>query len=575
MCSISYNILSMSLTRTHIAFLGIISVFTGLVWPGTHSRDILLSYLMTDARWIAYAILIALILAFTLASLRKWYWYKISVILTVVGIVVLGLMTFLGHISAMKTGELAYGVSWWWIFLIIGSILLLLSYRRSDLIQDESQFSDVVDTIIGMVWGFALACIAGILILSSLSFFSRGQSHEILSRMYVSSEIESLSGDVRSIDMGKLLPSILYDRGNDSLLTSISSSSGTSWKLIQKGMISTGTLKAGQKPLFMWGDVYSKDMNNYVYSGGRLLLGSRISEWEKSIVYKEANTIHMIYENGTKNIEYKWIISSPLVLSKDRSTLAWTSGKIGEKRIIKNGIPLEPTYSKIENIALSWNWQSIVALAISGSGRSIIKNGVLAGILPPEYISGSYISNGSHFLYIIEKNGIKKVVHDMEVVSRDLTEVREVFLEEDGWSYAYFGRPLGEERYCLFTRYKGNLCWLQGYMNPVLWADGGSLIFAWKKENIWSIYRNADEIIKNTGYMANTIAYDYVFFDTTNPRSYLFIQRDPSTWLYTYRKNGILLPWTWKDISTEVSFGYDSHILTAAQDASGWKILEL
>lgn len=56
----------------------------------------------------------------------------------------------------------------------------------------------------------------------------------------------------------------------------------------------------------------------------------------------------------------------------------------------------------------------------------------------------------------------------MEVVSRDLTEVREIFLEEDGGSYAYFGRPIGEDRYCLFTRYKGNLCGLQGYMNPTL-----------------------------------------------------------------------------------------------------------
>ncbi len=481
----------------------------------------------------------------------------------------------MGRISNMKTGEMASGMSWWWIFLIIGSILLLLSYRRGDLIQEETQFSDAVDTIIGMVWGFALACIAGILILSSLSFFTRGQSHDILSRMYISGEIYTLSGGVRSVALSETLPSLLYDRGDDSLLTSISSWSGVSWKLVQKGMISTGTLKLGQTPFLMEGSIYSRDTHNSVYSGGRLLLGSRISEWEKSIVYKEGGKIHIIYENGSRNIEYKGILGNPLVLSKDRSTLIWTTGKIGERYLVKNGVSLEPSYTKIENLTLSSNWQSIVALVSSGSEKSIIKNGVLVGILPQEYISWSYISNGSHFLYVTEKNGIKKIIHDMEVVSRDLTEVREIFLEEDGGSYAYFGRPIGEDRYCLFTRYKGNLCGLQGYMNPTLWADGGSIVFAWKKDGIWKIYRNTDEIIKNTGYTASRVGYDYVFFDTTNPRSYLFIERDPSTWFYTYRKNGILLSWTWKDVSTEVAFGYDSHILTAAQDSSGWKILEL
>lgn len=102
----------MSLTRTHIAFLGIISVFTGLVGPGTRSGDILLSYLMTDMRWIAYAILIALILAFTLASTRKWSSYRISVSLTIIGIIALGIITLMGRISNMKTGEMASGMSW-------------------------------------------------------------------------------------------------------------------------------------------------------------------------------------------------------------------------------------------------------------------------------------------------------------------------------------------------------------------------------------------------------------------------------------------------------------------------------
>jgi hypothetical protein len=76
-------------------------------------------------------------------------------------------------------------------------------------------------------------------------------------------------------------------------------------------------------------------------------------------------------------------------------------------------------------------------------------------------VSGSYISNGAHSLFVTEKEGIKKVIHDMEVVSRDLQEVRETFIEEDGGSYTYFGRPIGENTYCIFTRYRGNLCGLE------------------------------------------------------------------------------------------------------------------
>jgi hypothetical protein len=91
----------------------------------------------------------------------------------------------------------------------------------------------------------------------------------------------------------------------------------------------------------------------------------------------------------------------------------------------------------------------------------IVKNGIAIGTLPSEALTGSYKSNGAHSLFIIEKNGVKKVIHDMEGVSRDLASVRETFLEEDGGSYAYFGKPIGEETYCLFTRYQRNLCGLE------------------------------------------------------------------------------------------------------------------
>ena len=565
----------MSLTRTHIAFLGIISVFTGLIWPGTRSGSELLSYLMTDMRWLVYGILIAMILAFALAAMRKWSLYRLSVILIIVGVIGLGVLTLIGQVSSMRSGSIAWGFAWGWIFLIIGALLLGMSYRSRDIDTEETAFSDAVDTIIGMVWGFALACIAGILILSSLSFFSRGQSHDILKRMYASGEITMLSGGVRSVWSSARMPIYMYDRGWDSLLSVEMSGSGNIWTLVREGKTSTGMLKSGLTPLLLGGSVYAIDSSGYAYSWGKLILGSRLSGGSKAIVHRRDGSVEVIHESGRDTLTYTGIISAPVVLSQDQSTLVWVESQSSGKMIVSNGKPIGDRYEKVEKIDISRSGQSIVALIWSGSESLLVKNGTVIGTLPENTLSGSYKSNGSHTLFITIQDNVKKVSHDMEVVSKDLQEVRETFLEEDGGSYAYFGRPIGEDTYCLFTRYKGNLCGLEGYMNPVLWADGGSIVFAGKKDGIWSIYRNGDILVRDTGYNAKNIDYDYVYFDVTNPRTYLFIERDPSTGLYSYRKNGILLPWKWKDVSTDVSFWYDSHILTAAQDEVSWKMLEL
>ena len=85
----------MSLTRTHIAFLGIISLFTGIIGPGTYTGDILLSYLMTDVRWIIYVILIGLIVAFALAATRSWMMYRFTVIFIILALIAVATLTYL------------------------------------------------------------------------------------------------------------------------------------------------------------------------------------------------------------------------------------------------------------------------------------------------------------------------------------------------------------------------------------------------------------------------------------------------------------------------------------------------
>ena len=94
----------MPLTRTHIAFLGIISIFTGIIGPGVRAGQEMLSYLMTDIRALAYGMLIALILAFFLAALRKWRLYRICIVLIILSIVTLAILTATLPLESIKTG---------------------------------------------------------------------------------------------------------------------------------------------------------------------------------------------------------------------------------------------------------------------------------------------------------------------------------------------------------------------------------------------------------------------------------------------------------------------------------------
>ncbi len=133
--------------------------------------------------------------------------------------------------------------------------------------------------------------------------------------------------------------------------------------------------------------------------------------------------------------------------------------------------------------------------------------------------------NGTDSIYAAEQDGSIELVYDGAIIDRKFDEIREIFLDADSSGYVYFGRPLGEQSYCLYTRYRGNLCGLTGYMDPRPSPDGTSIVYAGLKDGNWGIYRNAIPIIRNTGYPnRGDISRDYVFFDITNPSYYLFIR---------------------------------------------------
>lgn len=436
----------MNLSRTHIAFLAIISIFTGLIWPGTHAGNRYISYLMTDAKLLAYIMLATLIVAFYSAATRWWKWFRICSVIIFLGIGILLFFTIFWRIHTENDFAIISGLSWGWIFLFIGCALLIWAYGQRDYWNSDNSFADTIDGIIGILWWFALACIVWGIILSSLTFFSHPQKPSILVELFGSGNTYTLSWWIHISKLYNNIITFSYDRKWD-VLTVVSAT---------------------------WANIITQTMSG------------------ENIFYSSGNTL--------KNI----------VSEKNEFYEVW----------------------KVWN---SLNWV--------------------------------------HSMSGVESNGKKKLIFDGDLLWRDLEEVREIFIGND-WSYAYFGRPLWETKYCLFTRYKWNKCGLSGYMNPRVWADGNSIIYAGYADNSWSIFRNSDKIIQNTGYDSQDNSHDYVFFDTTNPRTFLFIKKDMKTWQYIYIKNGITMPWSWYDAGTKVDFWFDNHIITTAKDEKWWRVIE-
>lgn len=567
----------MSLTRTHIAFLGIMSIFTGIIWPGTRSWEILLSYLMTDVRVVIYFILVWLILAFAFAAFRKWRIYRFTVFLIVCALIGVAVVTSLWFISSSRDGMPAGGFSWGWIFLLVGSLLLTWSYAQKKDDGNDGKFSETIDTIIGIMWGFALACIAWVIILSSFSFFTRWKDDgEILNRFFGTWWVKAISGEVKSIGLFQNMPSLNYNRGEWYILLTYTSGKEKIWEYRTKENILSWVLQNDEFPVEINNEIYTIDTAWHVRSSsGRVLLGSRSTVGNGAIIYKEDGKLIMKNDEGNKSFNYNWIIPTPIYLSNDNKNLFWVESKENLKYLTVNGERTWSGYKDIETLSFSPNGQNITFLSKSENETSIIRNNVSLGLLPKNTQSWTYISNWAHSIYVTYEAWIFDIELDTNKVSHGLQDIREVFLEKNGGaSFAYFAKPVGEEKWCLFTRYKGNLCWLEWYMNPRLWADGSSIIFAWKKDSVWNIYRNTDTLTRDSGYHPVSVNYDYAFYDLTNPRTYVFITYDKNTKKYNYRKNGRQIPWFWDDVSLEVFFWYDNHILTTAKTGDSWKIIE-
>lgn len=570
----------MQLSRVHIAFLAIMSLFTGIIGPGTKSGDMLVSYAMTDMRVWIFFLLILLVIGFYTAAVRN---FRILGGITIGIIFILSVLfsaTLLGNIRDIKSETIVSGFSWGWVFYGVGIILLIWSIlrRKSD---TESVIGSYLDMTIGVIGSITLTILSSMIFLTSISFHEKSNKESILLSLFGSGEVETLSWWNLWWNFSSE-PVLTYDRKDTTLIIQTSGSQSTI-SISQDG--NTHTENWVWKKIHKIGEsLYREDTSGNIYSGNTLLTGAILTQWEKGILLAgEHPTLKTIKKEYPLPYFSGWVMytntgESHIIASKNGEHLIQVVTSQSGISIIQDGVPWERLYNDIFSIQLSSDGKSYMILASqSGSSEKILyKNDVIQKRLSSQYIPGTYRSNGNHYFYTERGTTGIKAYYDSEKIGYSLDEVREIFLDTDGPSYAFFGKVMGNPTYCLFTRYRWNLCGLEAYMNPILWADGTSIIYAGKKNGIWNIYRNSEVLIENVGYDNTNIRNDYVFFDTTNPRTYLFIRKDPDTQKYQGIKNGKILPESWDDIGVDqVYFGFDNHILLPVKTGSTWKILEI
>lgn len=549
----------MQFSRSHAWMLAVVSIFTGLVapigsylWKGTPLP-------LTDKQWIAYVMLILLVVLFYSVSVGLWKKVRLVSYFIIGSIVTVFYLMYSDSLVNIRTWVILTDFSWGWIFLIAGTVMLL-----STMVFEYEEYTLpwwLSDKIIWILWSVTLLILSGIIISISVVWPKAIEEKTILMDYFWTWNVSIESG----ITLSRAYESIShfsFDRKSNTIYFE--------WIDWDKKPIQN-------KRIYWLGNKKIEIQDN-----SRILKDDIVLSWSVIQVFDDDLTVlvrdgnKLIYitplAEKTMNIWDAEILS----IAKDASskTIAWTQKDENGISLYKNGEQVWGSLQSIKNIRLSPSGYDIMVEWISLSGSHMVyKNGVSIHEFYPWEVDGSYISNWSHFAYITKDDGVYKMVYDGEYINGKYDQIREIFLEKSGNSYAYFGLPIGGKKYCLFTRYRGNICGLDGYMNPRLSADGGSVLYAGLKDGIWSIYRNTGIVVHSTGYTKTKIQEDYAFFDITNPRQFLFIEKNEDS-TYNLRKNGKLLPERWKDIGLDVTFGYDNKIMMTARDDIWWRIIE-
>jgi hypothetical protein len=573
----------MQFSRSHAGMLGLISIFTGMIASGASSDILQVPYPLTNMRWVAYSILLCIILDFYFVSMRRWKANKYYSLIIISLLVVLAFLTVTNNVIDLKNAIPLIHLSWWWVFFSVGIWLLIYTLQSTEQ-EAEMGSSLFFDTILGIIGSFTLSCLAVLIIyIGSMSVIKNENKKDgVLISIFGKDKITSYSW-VKLSPAYTSIEHMTFDRKNNTL--SFVWENILHWreffKSTQKQTQTGQTIETTHIPL---------KKNEYIVEYGT---SSLLVDNENHVQFINNQKIHWVYiKKNSDFIAFSntwnlYVINTSKIRSwtgENMNSIHMLNHTIDEQEnntfwiknnslYINNG-ELSGSYENTENINISPNGKEWIIIANTWSQRVVIKNNIIIHRTYTWYIASTYRSNGGHYFYAFDNSWSIRAVYDGNLLENTFSEIREVFLSRDGGAYGFFARPLWEKKYCLFTRYSGNLCGLEGYMNPRLSADGSSILYAGLKDKIWKIYRNIYVIIQDTKYTHDDISGDYSFYDITNPKTYIFIEKN-NDGSYLVRKNGKIIPKKWNDIWTDVFFGYDNTIIFTAEDESGWHVIEI
>lgn len=556
----------MTLSRMHIGMLGVVSIFTGMISPVLTSNNSGLPFPLTDAQIYAYIVLLILSVICLLLAVRSWSWIRVFGIILVSILVYLFILASSGDIRT-NSGLMTSWLSWWWVFLFIWWALMLWSMVERG-ISDESP--SLGDHWLGWLWALTVLALTGLIIsISYIPSADRSNKSHIIENILGKNMVETSSGVTKSIPYPSI-EKMIFDRKKDAL--SFFTSSGTKMISLPSGRMYE---RLPYTETTIGNNTYTITAEWYVSDQSGVLLGRAILPqlWEGSILMYSGSSLISLNTKGIKSYSGEYATIEDITTTREWDHIIWKSKTGSGYTLYKDGRDISEEFYSISDISPTSDGQSIMVLIgeIDGT-RYIVKNGTRIQKITNEYIPWSIRMNGTDYIYAIDNQWVIELIHNGSVIDRKFDEIREIFLDRDGGGYVYFGRPLGEQTYCLYTRYRGNLCGLSGYMNPRQSPDS-SVIYAALRDGAWGIYRNASPIIRNTGYPSREdISGDYVFFDITNPSYYLFIRSGKDG--YNLYKKWAWIEGIYKDVWLDATFGYDNKVIMSVQDDAGWRVIE-
>jgi predicted membrane protein len=560
--------------------LGLISVFTGMIAPGVSGELLQAPYPLTNMRWIAYIILILIIVDFYFVSMRRWKTHKYHSLGIITLLVILAFLTVTNNVIDLKNAIPLTHLSWWWVFFGVG-IGLLIYTLQSDEQGEEMGSSLFFDTVLGIMGSFTLSCLALLIIyVGSMSVIKNESKKDgVLGSIFGKEYITTQSG-VKMSPAYTSIEHLVFDRKNNSLSFVWEDLTGKReyFKSIQKQTQTGQTTEKIHIPLKKDEYILEYGTSSLIINGKHQvslrygsISGTLLKKDSEYIAFTDDSHLYEIDANGIRTWTGERMNSISIMShGEEYDDTMWIQGG----SLYKDGQIQSGSYEKAESITLSPSGIESTILRSTPTQREIVKNNIVIHRIYDGFIPSTYKSNGVHTFYAYENSGSIRAVYDGAMIENTFSEIREVFVSRDGGAYGFFARPLGEKKYCLLTRYSGNLCGLEGYMNPRLSADGSSILYAGLKDKTWKIYRNTYAIVQDTKYTHDDISGDYAFYDITNPKTYIFIEKNTDG-SYLVRKNWKIIPKTWKDVWTNVFFGYDNMVIFTAQDERGWRVVEI